>query len=102
MEGEFRSWRLNGILNTEIAAGNSIAKASFGGSMSIVLLERAYMSPIRPGDGVVEYRKQTFDKSIFKMVYYDNQTNEYLGFRLYKKKTLFGELKAMIKNKKTK
>lgn len=100
MDGEFRSWRLNGILNTEIAAGNYIARESHGGAMSFIVLERAYMTPIRPDDGVVEYREQSFDPSCFKMVYYDKETNEYLGFLLYKKKTLFSELKAMIKNKK--
>lgn len=100
MEGEFRSWRLNGILNTEIAAGNSIAKESHGGGLSFVVLEKAYMTPIRPDDGVVEYREQTFNTGCYKMVYYDKETNEYLGFKAYKKLNPFKAFKGRVSKKK--
>lgn len=100
MEGEFRSWRLSGILATEIAAGNSVFKESHGGTMNIVVLERAYMTPIRPDDGVIEYREQTFDPGCFKMVYYDRETNEYLGFKAYHKLDPLKAFKELVFKKK--
>lgn len=102
METQLRSWRLNGILKMEMAAGNSIARESYGGAISFVVLERAYMTPIRPNDGVVEYREQTFDKSVFKMVYFDTQTNEYLGCRAYIKSSPIKALKNFALNSKKK
>lgn len=93
METQLRSWRLTGILNAEIAAGNSIARESYG-TMSFVVLEKAFMTPIRISDGVLEYREQTFDKSCFEMIYYDKETNEYLGFKAFRKFDLFKAIKG--------
>lgn len=100
MEGDFRSWRLMSILNSEIAAGNTVCRESHSGKSMIVILEKAYMTPIRPDDGVLEYTEQTFDPNCFKMLYHDKETNEYLAFLAHR--TVFEQIKGLFPKKKRK
>lgn len=80
----FRSWRLQGILNLEIAAGNYIAKTIFTASQTVVILEVPYMSPIVENDSVVVYGERDLGKDVFKMSYLDVETDEILACFLRK------------------
>lgn len=98
MDGDFRSWRLMSILNSEIAAGNSVLRESHSGKAAVVVLESVYMTPTRPSDGVLEYVEQMFDPSCFKMLYHDKETNEYLACR--DRQTLLKKVKGLFSKKR--
>lgn len=100
MVGELRSWRLMSILNSEIAAGNCVFRESYSGGAAVVVLEKAFMTPMRPGDGVLEYIEQTFDPSCFKMLYHDKETNEYLACR--ECRSPLKDIKSLFSKKKRK
>ncbi len=84
-EGDFfHSWCLQGILNAEIAAGNTIAKTAYSASQTVIILETPYMSPIRESSGNVVYEERDIGADVFKMSYRDTETNEILACFLRK------------------
>lgn len=80
----FRSYRLQSILNLEIAAGNYIAKTTFAAGKTVVILEVPYMVPIIKDNGVVVYGARDLGEDVFGMSYSDVETNEILACFLRK------------------
>lgn len=82
MDEEFRSWRMRALLKSELVAGNAVFSIHQNRDSTIVILEKIFMAPLTPDDGVVEYTEQTFAPKCYKNVYHDTQTNEYLACRI--------------------
>ncbi len=84
---ELRSWRLQHILKSELAAGNSIFKMSYVKNAeelsALFVLSELFMTAIRPDKPPVSFREITTDPICFKKAYYDEETGEILACRDY-------------------
>lgn len=101
---EFHSWRLQSILKSEIAEGNSVFKTSYNNgaedTMRVIILSEPFKSAIRADQPPVSFREMPLEANCFKKAYYDAETHEVLACRIYQNP--LKELKDIIFRRKLK
>lgn len=101
---QFRSWRLQSILKSELAEGNAVFKVSYINSadepITLFILEEPFKTAIRIDKPPVSFKKITTEPTCFEKAYYDEETKEILACRI--PQGVFQQIKDIVLRRKLK